>query len=54
MDIDSETTNDELFNFENFNNLDSTTSEINMSSETEDDLNYKGFDNDNIWEQCKS
>ena len=34
MDIDSETTNDELFNFENLNNLDSTTSEINMSSET--------------------
>ena len=49
MDIDSETTNDELFNFENLNNLDSTTSEINMSSETEDELNYKGFDNDNIY-----
>jgi hypothetical protein len=49
MDIDSETTNDELFNFENLNNLESTSSVMNMSSETEDDLNYKGFDNDNIY-----
>jgi hypothetical protein len=49
MDIDSEITNDELFNFENLNNLDSTTSEINMSSETEDDFNFKGFEKDNIY-----